>query len=264
MEPIAGARDFAATGEAYDSFMGRYSLPLASEFASFAGAVPGQRALDVGCGPGALTGELLIRLGAGAVSACDPSPSFVRACAERHPGAEVRLGAAEQLPYDDHRFDLVLAQLVLHFVTEPGRAASEFARVTGPGGTVAACVWDFARGMELLRAFWDAALRLDPEAPDELRVMRFGGAGEIAEWLIDAGLDSVTETELTVHSTYSDFDELWAGLLAGVGPAGRFCVEKPPSRRKALRNALYERLDEPTGPFTLEAVARAASGTRPD
>ena len=125
MEPAAGARDFIATGQAYDSFMGRYSLPLAAEFASFAGAVPGQRALDVGCGPGALTGELLRRLGGGAVSACDPSASFVSACAERHPGADVRLGAAEQLPFDDQSFDLVLAQLVLHFVTDPARAASE-------------------------------------------------------------------------------------------------------------------------------------------
>jgi len=264
MEPESRTSAFAVTGDAYDAFMGRYARPLAVGFAFFAGVAPGHRALDVGCGPGALTGELVRRLGAGAVWACDPSASFVAACAERHPGAEVRMGAAERLPFGDRAFDLVLAQLVLHFVADPDRAASEFTRATAPGGTIAACVWDFARGMELLRAFWDAALRVDPEAPDEMRVMKFGGPGEIADWLTVAGLDSVSETELVVHSTYADFDELWSGLLAGVGPAGRFCVEQTPSRRDELRRALYERLDEPTGPFTLEAVARAACGRRAD
>lgn len=248
---------FTASGEAYDAFMGRYSGPLAAEFATFAGVRCGQRVLDVGCGPGALTSELGRRAGAAAVSACDPSASFVAACSRRNPGVDVRTGAAERLPFDDDQFDLVVSQLVLHFVPDPEAAASEGRRVLREGGVLAACVWDFAHGMELLRAFWDAALSLDPRAPDELVVMRFGREGEIARWLTDAGLAQVRESTLTVSSSYADFDELWSGFLAGIGPSGSYCVGLPPRHRAALRRALYERLGEPSGAFTLAAVARA-------
>ena len=262
MEPVPGARTFAVSGDAYDAFMGRYSRPLAAEFATFAGVATGMRVLDIGCGPGALTGELVRRLGTVNVAACDPSEPFVAACADRHPGVEVRRGAAEQLPFEDDAFDLAAAQLVLHFVSDPPRAGAECSRVVRPGGAVAACVWDFDQGMELLRAFWDAALSLDPEAPDEARVLRFGRPGEIAQWLADAGLTQIEETTLTVASEYRDFDELWTSLLAGIGPAGSYCVGLPESTRHDLRSALYERLDSPSGAFRLEALARAARGVR--
>lgn len=251
---------FAASGEAYDRFMGRYSQPLAVEFAGFARVAPGSLALDVGCGPGALTAELARRLGADAVAACDPSASFVAACRERNPGVDVRAGDAERLPFPDRGFDVVLAQLVLHFVTDPTAAAAEMSRVLRPGGVIATCVWDFGQGMQLLRAFWDAALSLDPGSPDEHQVMRFGRPGEIAEWLTDAGLVEVTESTLTVASRYQDFDELWSGFLAGVGPAGSYCMSLSPAHRAALRQALYDRLGSPTGPFALAAVARAGYG----
>lgn len=263
MRPVAGARTFATSGAAYDGFMGRYSRLLAEPFAALAGAVPGRRALDVGCGPGALTGELVHRLGAAAVAACDPSPPFVTACAERHPGVDVRLGSAEQLPFADGTFDVVAAQLVLHFVSDPAAAASEVGRVARSGGTVAACVWDSSAGMELLRAFWDAALELDPSAPDEQRVLRYGHEGELAQWLADAGFGDVTESTLTVRAAYQEFDELWTGLLAGIGPAGSYCMSLPADHRAALRTALFDRLDSPSGAFSLAAVARAARAVRP-
>lgn len=262
MEPVAGARTFATSAEAYDAFMGRYSRPLAAEFATFAVATDGHRALDVGCGPGALTTELVGRLGAASVAACDPSPPFVAACAGRNPGVDVRPGSAEQVPFADEAFDLALAQLVLHFVSDPPRAAAEMTRVVKPGGTVAASVWDFGHGMEMLRAFWDAALSLDPDAPDEDRVLRFGRPGELSQWLADAGLRDVVEAELTVGSTYTGFDELWQGFEAGIGPAGSYCLTLPTDHRGALHDALHERLGSPAGPFTLAAVARAAKGVR--
>ena len=123
MDEVEGARAFRATGGAYDSYMGRYSKPLAIRFADAAGVEHGQRVLDVGCGPGALTGVLVDRLGADAVAACDPSEPFLAACAERHPGVIVRQGRAEAIPFDDGAFDCALAQLVLHFVSDPDRAA---------------------------------------------------------------------------------------------------------------------------------------------
>ncbi len=263
MEPTEGARTFLTSGDAYDSFMGRYSKPLASVFIDLVGAVPGARALDVGCGPGALTQALAARLGTHAVNSCDPSPPFVAECAARNPGVEVRQGRAEELPYESGTFDAVLAQLVLHFVSEPKTAIAEMTRVAKPGGVLAASVWDFRRGMEMLRAFWDAAITLDPLAPDELRVMRFGRPGELAELFEEGGLDDVLEEELIVASDYADFDELWRGFQAGIGPAGNYVVTLREDRQEALRDELYRRVGSPAGGFTLQAVARVARGTRP-
>ncbi len=258
-----GARSFRTSGDAYDGFMGRYSRPLAVVFADMAGVATGQAVLDLGCGPGALTGVLADRLGPDAVSACDPSPPFVADCAARHPGVDVRLGRAEEIPFEDARFDRAMAQLVLHFVSDPSRAAAELRRVVRPGGIVAACVWDFAERMQMLRAFWDAALSVDPDAPDEARVLRFGRPGEIAALLESAGLDEIAETTLEVSSAYGGYDELWSGFLAGIGPAGTYLVAQEEPRRQAIRDTLFDRLGSPAGPFTLAATARAARGRVP-
>lgn len=254
---------FASSGDAYDAFMGRYSVALAAPFADFTGAVPGVRALDVGCGPGALAAELVRRLGPGAVAACDPSPSLAAACAERHPGVDVRAAAAEELPFPDQSFDLVAAQLVLPFLADPVAAGAEMLRVTRPGGTIGAAVWDLAAGMEMLRAFWDAAVSLDPDAPDELRVSVVGRGGDVGTWLAALGLDEVSEATLVVSSAYSGFDELWSGFRTGIGPPGVYCASLPEDRREALRRALFARVGSPSGPFTLDAVALVGKGTRP-
>jgi ubiquinone/menaquinone biosynthesis C-methylase UbiE len=163
---------FAVAADAYDRFMGRYSVRLAPSFADFAQVVPGHRVLDVGCGPGALTAELVRRLGATAVAAVDPSEQFAAAAEERHPGVDVRVAAAEALPFADGEFDEVLAQLVVHFMNDPVRGLAEMARVTREGGVVAACVWDHAGGQTPLAPFWAAVHDLDPDAADEIRPSR--------------------------------------------------------------------------------------------
>lgn len=263
MDPVPGTATFAMPAAAYDGFMGRYSTKLAVPFADFAGIRPGVRALDVGCGPGALTAELARRLGAASVAGCDPSPHFLAACRERNPGVDLRAGSAEQVPFDAAGFDAVLAQLVLHFVGDPERAAAEFIRVARPGAVLAACVWDLGGDMQLLRSFWDAALSIDPDAPAEARGMRFGRQGEIAGWLADAGLAEVTEATLSVTSEYTDFDEVWATMLAGVGPAGSYCAALPPEPRQALRAAWFAGLGRPSGSLTLRASAWAARAVLP-
>ena len=263
MEPVESARMFDTTDAAYDSFMGRYSSALAPVFVAHLRARAGEKALDVGCGPGALTSTLVGLLGADAVAACDPSEAFVTSCAARNPGVLVRQGRAEAIPFPDDHFDLTASQLVLHFVADPDLAAGELCRVTRPGGTVGACVWDFDDGMEMLRAFWDSALELDPAAPDEARVLRFGGRGEIAQLFADAGLVDVAETTLKVRSTYSGFDELWDGFRAGIGPAGAYCNSLNLDQQAKLRENLRSRLGDPAGSFTLAAVARTAIGKHP-
>lgn len=263
MSAVEGTRTFQAGGNAYDRFMGRYSTELAPAFAASAGIQEGHRVLDVGCGTGALTGELVRRVGADHVAACDPSPGFVTACRVRYPGVDVRDGRAEALAYRDGEFDIAYSQLVFHFVSDAGRAAGELRRVVAPGGRVAICVWDFTVGMEMLRAFWDAASALDPNAPDELRTFRFGRANEQSDLLREAGLTGVREEELTVSSEYAGFDELWATLELGIGPAGAHVVGLDPEPRAALREEYFARLGSPTGSFSLTAVARAAIGVVP-
>jgi SAM-dependent methyltransferase len=257
MAEVDGVRTFRAPADAYDAFMGRYSRELAPAFADFCELSAGQRVLDVGCGPGAFTAVALERLGPGLVSALDPTPHFVSTIRERHPGLDVRQAAAEEIPYADAAFDVAASQLVFHFVSDPERGVREMARVVRPGGVVVACVWDFAEGMEMLRAFGDAALTLWPDAPDEARTLRFGREGELADLLSAAGLGDIVETTLSVTSSYVSFDELWSTFLGGIGPAGAYLLSKTPDEQVALREALYVRLGRPAGPFILGAVARA-------
>jgi SAM-dependent methyltransferase len=240
--------------------MGRYSRPLAAKLADAAGVETGQTVLDVGCGTGALTAELVRRLGAGNVVAIDPSEPFVTACRSRHPGVDVRLGRAEELPYADGRFDAALAELVLHFVSDPAAAAAEMRRVVRPGGVVAACVWDLGDGMRMLRLFWDAALAIDRSAPDEARALRFGTDGEIGELFEAVGLDDVVTGSLEVEAAYENFDDFWEPFLTGVGPASAFCISLEPAQREALRDDLRARLGSPGGPFALPARAWYATG----
>ena len=258
MESAEGARSFITSGDAYDAFMGRYSRLLAVPFVEWTGVTTGHSVLDVGCGPGALTDALVQRLGASAVSAFDPSPPFVAECTRRYPGVDVRNGRAEAIPFDDDQFDAAIAQLVLHFVTAPNDAAAEMRRVVRPGGLVAACVWDFDEGMQMLRHFWDAAMEVDSGAPDEAKAMRFGRAGEVADLFQAAELVEIEETTITVNATYANFDELWSGFLAGIGPAGAYCNSLTDAQRVGLRTELFTRVGSPDGEFSLKAAARCA------
>ncbi len=252
-------KTFFQAVDAYERFMGRYSRPLAHEFARAAGAAAGERVVDVGCGTGALTGVLAEVVGPELVAAADPSEPFVEECRARVPGADVRVAPAEALPFGDDMFDCALAQLVFHFVGDQAAAVTEMARVTHSGGRVAACVWDFTGGMTMIRAYWDAALEVDPAAPDE--VARFGGRpGELASLWRDAGLRDVADGSLTVSSQYYDFDELWESLLAGAGPVGAHAASLDESQRQAVRESLLGGLGSPVGHFSLTARAWCAVG----
>jgi SAM-dependent methyltransferase len=249
---------FAGSADAYDRFMGRYSVRLAPSFADFAGVAPGQSVVDVGCGPGALTTELVQRLGSTAVAAVDPSEQFVTAARERHPGVDVQHAAAEELPFADDEFDAALAQLVVHFMADPGRGLAEMARVTHQGGVVAACVWDHAGGQTPLAPFWDAVHELDPDAMDESQ-MAGGRDGHIAELLTDIGLRQVERTALPVSVEHATFEEWWEPFTLGVGPAGTYLTSVDPDGREELRERCRERLGP--GPFALESRAWTARGS---
>ena len=247
--------DVAAT--AYDRFMGRYSSLLSPQMADLADVIPRERVLDVGCGPGALTSELVARLGADHVAAVDPSASFVEAAAERNPGVDVRLASAELLPFPDDSFDAAIAQLVVHFMAEPVRGISEMARVVQPGGVVGACVWDHAGGQGPLGLFWAVARSLDPAVEDESNLP---GAreGHLASLLGQAGLDDVESTVVSTNLRLPSFDAWWEPFTGGVGPAGAYVARLSPDRRATLRERC--RAELPEGAFTLPARAWAARG----
>jgi SAM-dependent methyltransferase len=245
---------FEVAGAAYDRFMGRYSRPLAPQLADLAGVAAGQRVLDVGSGPGALSAELVERLGASAVVAVDPSAPFVDALRERLPGVEAAQASAEALPFGDGSFDAALAQLVVHFMSEPITGLREMARVTRSGGVVAACVWDHAGGRTPLAVFWRAARELDPDARDESGL---AGAreGDLAHLLRQAGLDDVVATELEAPFAAASFEAWWEPFLLGVGPAGQYVAGLDEEARVALRERCRALV-----PGAPRAVAWAARG----
>lgn len=265
-EPIPGADSFSAPATAYDLFMGRYSLPLARAMVDRARLTKGSRVLDVGCGPGAMTQALLAELDRQRVWACDPSPEFVNECARLNPTAHVQQGRAEALPYADRSFDRLFCTLVLHFVSDPQLALTEMVRVLVPGGGLSLSAWASEDGPQMLSAF-TAAVN-DTAGPEVVRtagleVLRFGGRGELSAQLEAVGCQSVVEEQVTVTSHYQDFEELWAGLLLGIGPPGAYVANLGEAQREELRHALFLKVGSPSGAFTLSAGARVAEALTP-
>lgn len=251
---------FDVAAEAYDRYMGAWSRQLSAQLVAFAGVRPGERVLDVGCGPGALTAELVERLGAAAVAAVDPSESFVTAARARHPGVDVRRATAEALPHPDATFDAALAQLVVHFMTDPVAGLREMARVTRSGGIVAACVWDYAGGRGPLGPFWEAARATAADVADVADESRLAGTreGHLAELLAAAGLAELEETAFSATREYASFEDWWEPFTQGVGPGGAYVARLGPEQRTELRAQCRAML--PPGPIVLSARAWAARG----
>jgi SAM-dependent methyltransferase len=249
--------NFDVAADSYDRFMGRYSRLLSPQLADLAGVRVGQRVLDVGCGPGALTAELVARVGPDAVAAVDPSEPFVAAVRARHPGVNVQRALAEALPFPDGAFDASLAQLVVHFMSDPVAGLAEMARVTRPGGVVAASVWDHGGRQGPLRVFWQAAREFDPGVDDESELAGTR-EGHLAELFAAAGLREIEDAVLRVDVEHETFEEWWEPFTRGVGPAGAYVATLDAEGQNELRNRCRAKL--PVEPFKLTAVAWAVRG----
>ncbi len=248
---------FEVAADAYDAFMGRWSRLLSSAFADLAGVAAGMRVIDVGCGTGALTDELLRRVDQGAVAALDPSASFVSAMRNRFPAIDVRQGSAERLPFDDGTFDVALAQLVVHFMADPVAGLAEMRRVTRRDGVVAACVWDFAGDRGPLAVFWDAARVIQPSVRDESGLPGTR-EGHLVELFVAAGLREVAPAVLYATIEHPTFAAWWEPFSKGAGPAGAFVAGLDPGQRERLRRECERRL--PAGRIVVTAAAWAARG----
>jgi SAM-dependent methyltransferase len=250
-----------SSGDAYEPFIGRWSRLVAAEFLAWLDVPPGATWLDVGCGTGALTATVLRSAAPSSVLGVDPSPSYVAFAASHvdDPRATFRAGDAMALPVEPASFDVVVSGLVLNFVPDPAAAVAEIRRAARPGGTVGAYVWDYgAGGIGLLRAFWDAAVALDPAAAALDEAVRFPLCGEGA---LGAAF-GVEARGITVPTVFRDFDDYWTPFLGGQGPAPAYLASLPEDRRVALRESLRERLPVASdGSIRLTARAWAVRGT---
>ncbi len=246
---------FDIPAAAYDRFMGRYSLALAPLFAEFADAGPAQRVLDVGCGPGSLTGVLLDR--GAEVTAVDPSSHFVEAVRERYPAANAHVGTAESLPLTDAGFDRVLAQLVVHHMADPVTGIREMARVTAREGTVAACVWDHVGGRSPLGVFWRAHRRLDPDSPP-LPSQPGTREGELVALFVEAGLAEVEGDVISFDFPHTGFDDWWAPFQQSPGPVGRILASLDEEERGRLEDLCREGFPSDSEPLHLSVWAARA------
>ena len=249
---------FDVAADAYDAFMGRWSRLLSSDFADLAGIGAGSRVLDVGCGTGALTEELVRRVGDSQVSAVDSSASFVASMRDRFPDLDVREATVERLPFEDGAFDASLAQLVVHFMPHPVAGLVEMGRVTRRDGVVAACVWDFAGDRGPLAVFWDAARAIRPDVEDESGLPGTC-EGHLANLFRSAGLRDVIDVALHASITHASFDDWWEPFTKGAGPAGAFVASLSAEERLALRRECAGRL--PATPIRVDAAAWATRGT---
>jgi SAM-dependent methyltransferase len=256
-----------AAGEAYEPYVGRWSRRVAAEFLPWLPVADGASWLDAGCGTGALSEAILRTRAPGAVLGVDPSEAFLGYARQRvtDPRAAFQQGDAQALPVADDSFDGVVAGLMLNFVPDQARAAAEMRRAARPGGQVAAYVWDYADGMQMMRRFWDAATALDPEGAggrDEALRFALCRPEPLRALFEGAGLREVEVRAIEVPTVFADFEDYWTPFLAGGAPAPAYAMGLPEDRRATLRERLRATLPAAEdGRIALSARAWAVRGT---
>ena len=252
-------------GSPYEQYIGRWSRKIAPLFLAWLDQSAGKRWLDVGCGTGALSAAILDHCTPSSVVGVEPSEGFLRLAVQNLAGkARFIAGNAAALPLDGDACDVVVSGLVLNFVPDLPAALSEMRRVTAYGGNIAAYVWDYAGGMEIIKYFWDAAASLDPVAAQLHEGTRFPVCepSALKAAFEDAGLAAVKTTALEVMAEFADFDDYWRPFLGGQGPAPAYAMSLPEKQRATLRDKLKSALPPAAGgAISLEARAWAVRGT---
>ncbi|MCA8956747.1 MAG: class I SAM-dependent methyltransferase [Planctomycetes bacterium] len=246
MNASGPASDGWAAGDAYEAFMGRWSRVLARAFVAWLDPRPQSAWLDVGCGTGALTAAICEFAEPSSVVACDPATALLDSA--RHRLADPRVtwvsAGSGSLPAHPIGYDVVASCLALNFFPDPRRAVEEQLSLLRPGGRVAAAVWDYGDGMQLLRHFWDAAVRVEPRAAALHEGCRFPLCN--AEGLESAfragGAHEVCIEAIEIPTVFEDFGDLWRPFLGGTGPAPAFVADLTRAQRDRLECELRNSL----------------------
>ncbi len=252
--------------EAYEHYVGRWSRPVAREFLSWLNVPAGRSWVDVGCGTGALSGGVLETCAPVSVVGIDRAEGFVGAARERLTDDRVRFeaGEATHLPLASGAFDAAVSGLVMNFVPNHAAMLREMIRVTRPSGTVAAYVWDYAEGMEMMRVFWDAAMAVRPQDRHLDESHRFPlcqPEALLALW-DEHGLRDVVTRAIDIPTVFKNFADFWQPFLGRQGAAPTYLASLDPQTRERIRTRLKTRLvPDAAGQLRLSARAWAVRGT---
>lgn len=254
--------------DAYERFMGRWSRGVAPLLVRFADVRDGETVLDCGSGTGALAFAIAQAAPSARITGVDPSAQYVVYAQSLVQSDRVsfKVGDAQALDLAAGVFDRTLSLLVMSFIPDRAKALSEMIRVTKPEGLVAAAVWDYGGEMQMLRVFWDEAVRANAAAePKDEKHLPLCKPGELSALWRAHGLQQVDEQGLTIDMPFGSFDDYWWPFLGGQGPAGAYTTSLTETDRAALRDRLEQRLlgDRPDGPIVLRARAWAVKGTVP-
>lgn len=262
----ASRHDAWQAGDSYDAYMGRWSRLIAPQFLDLLGMAEGLDWLEVGCGTGALSAEIVRRCAPKSLIGIDPSENFLakarEAVADKR--VEFRTGDAQALDLPAESRDVVVSGLVLNFVPDRAKALAEMNRVARTGGTVGYYVWDYpGGGLEFLRAFWTEVLKLDSGAKDltEGRRFPFCTPEALAGMAEDAGLTHVRCRAMTAPTVFADFGDYWLPFTLGAGPAPGYVASLSDEKREELRDALAASLPRAEdGSIPMKARAWAVIG----
>ena len=254
--------------EAYERNMGRWSKRLAPLFVQFVGVESGDRVLDVGCGTGSLTWEIVRTTAVSKIVGIDASKAFLEYARSQYadPRLTFEVGDAQKITYADGSFDRCLSMLVMRHIGDAARATSKMRRVTRAGGVLATAMWDNTGGHQINQCLWDAAARLDLPGKFPPDTESYGSPEELRSLWLGAGLMNIEVKELSFPSGYSSFDEYWVShIVQGQGIAAGYVKGLSEAHRTALREQLRRNLfgDRADGPFTLQAKAWAVRGLVP-
>jgi SAM-dependent methyltransferase len=268
--PAPSSTFMAGDGDGYERQMGRWSRRLAPLFIDFAGIRAGKHVLDVGCGTGSLALTLAQNPNIGNISAIDFSPVYVEHARRRNSDPRVRFQAADAcaLPFEDAAFDHCASLLVLAFIPQAPLAVREMRRVTRPGGTVAASMWDARGGMIMSRMFWDTAAMLDQRAVErraKVYSRPMTRPGDLTRAWRDAGFDDVVDGMITIRMDFAGFEDFWSPFEGKDGPFAEYVGSLSTGQRVKLRDAVrLAYIDgEPDGARSYASTAWVVKGRVP-
>lgn len=252
-------------GSSYEQYVGRWSRRVAPRFLSWLNLPDGLRWLDVGCGTGALAAAILEQCSPTSAVGVEPSEGFLEKAREQLADQVLlRRGTAEQIPLEEASVDVTVSGLALNFVPDQRAALAEMTRVTVPGGTIGAYVWDYAGRMEMMRVFWDVAVELDPGAAklDEGARFPICRPESLSDLFTGAGLRGVEVSAIDIPTLFESFDDYWSPFLGGQAPAPAYAMALDEAARARLRDRIRERLSiQEDGSISLIARSWAVRGT---